>query len=266
MQYLPIKGKTYTLFGIHTSTDYYYNTIAEVSSLILREFPNSEALLNIIRHENKQQSYKRKYLKYFNKPDHFVKTYNNKIEALLSEFIYNVNEHLQQLSLSKIFEKSLFTTESQYYLKMIEIEILNRLCKEKFKESKYRIALLPHCLRDLSKECKSKFEGYDYVCKGCSQECYISLITKLLTKYNIDPYIWKTINIKKLFRKLKLEHGNFAVLGIACIPELISGMEQCIDHEIPVIGLPLDANRCIRWMGEFHNNSINLERLELLVK
>jgi hypothetical protein len=51
----------------------------------------------------------------------------------------------------------------------------------------------------------------------------------------------------------------FGVLGIACIPELAWGMRDCMKRKIPVVGIPLDANRCMRWMGRFEDTSVNLE-------
>jgi len=32
-------------------------------------------------------------------------------------------------------------------------------------------------------------------------------------------------------------------------------------YNIPVIGIPIDANRCQRWMGDYYDNSVNLENL-----
>jgi hypothetical protein len=58
---------------------------------------------------------------------------------------------------------------------------------------------------------------------------------------------------------------KLGVLGIACIPELVAGMRQCQKYNLPVIGLPLNANRCVRWMGSFNENSVNLEMLEKLI-
>jgi hypothetical protein len=55
------------------------------------------------------------------------------------------------------------------------------------------------------------------------------------------------------------------VLGIACIPELVSGMRMCAGAGLPVVGIPLDANRCARWWGEFYYNTVNLRQLERLL-
>jgi hypothetical protein len=36
-------------------------------------------------------------------------------------------------------------------------------------------------------------------------------------------------------------------------------------RKIPVVGIPLDANRCMRWMGRFEQTSVNLECLSAIV-
>jgi hypothetical protein len=47
--------------------------------------------------------------------------------------------------------------------------------------------------------------------------------------------------------------------------ELTFGMRSCRSKGIPVVGIPLNANRCIRWFGEFFPNSVDLQELERLV-
>ena len=56
------------------------------------------------------------------------------------------------------------------------------------------------------------------------------------------------------------------VLGIACIPELVSGLRLCDRLGIPAVGVPLDANRCARWFGESLETTFNLEELERILK
>jgi hypothetical protein len=75
-----------------------------------------------------------------------------------------------------------------------------------------------------------------------------------------------TANLSALFRKVKKEGNSLGVLGIACVPELVRGMRMCLKYDVPVVGVPLDANRCARWWGEFHSNTVNLVKLESLLK
>jgi hypothetical protein len=40
---------------------------------------------------------------------------------------------------------------------------------------------------------------------------------------------------------------------------------MCAKLEIPVVGVPLNANRCARWMGEFHPTSVELDAVLALL-
>jgi hypothetical protein len=71
--------------------------------------------------------------------------------------------------------------------------------------------------------------------------------------------------LKSLVRNLVEKNGSTGIMGIACIVELANGMKSCRKAGIPVVGIPLNANRCIRWMGDFYENSVDLEELKLLI-
>jgi hypothetical protein len=43
-------------------------------------------------------------------------------------------------------------------------------------------------------------------------------------------------------------------------------MRLCIKLGIPPVGIPLDANRCARWMKKAHESSFNIKELEKLVR
>jgi hypothetical protein len=42
-------------------------------------------------------------------------------------------------------------------------------------------------------------------------------------------------------------------------------MRMCLKSGIPVVGIPLNANRCARWTGRFLENSVNIKALEMLL-
>ena len=104
------------------------------------------------------------------------------------------------------------------------------------------------------------------MCRGCTEDCFIHLGSVLLEKYGIKPYISVEMDQERLFRRLKQEHPSIGALGIACIPELAMGMRLCIRTGIPPVGIPLNANRCARWMSQAHETSFNLEQLEELLR
>jgi hypothetical protein len=148
---------------------------------------------------------------------------------------------------------------------MLEIELTNRLFVSEFIKADKKIALMPYCLQDFTVNCKSEKNGFDYQCRHCSAECFQNHASTILKTHGIEPYIWTEGNMKQLAKYTLKERRSFGVLGIACIPELTWGMRDCRKNNIPVIGIPLNANRCMRWFGEFFPNSIDFTQLERLL-
>jgi hypothetical protein len=187
------------------------------------------------------------------------------IHGELSQYTMKTGEHLKGLSFTRLWDRRLGTTREQYHLYMLEIELSNRLFALEFKKAGKKIALLPYCLRDFSVTCKAEKKGFDYQCRHCSGKCFENHTSLILKKNNIEPYIWRGANIKQMAVVTRKKGQQFAVFGIACIPELVWGIRKCRKYNIPVLGLPLNANRCIRWFGSFYPNSVDLDELVKLV-
>jgi len=260
----PVQGKTYSLFDKDDDTDIYYHKIKEFADEQISKFGSDSSLLILIQQLSRN---KRKFKKHLSK--NYSDSENSKlIKELFQTFhsyTISTEQHLKSLPFWKFRDSRLGTIELQYHLYMLEIELFNRLNKIKFLQADHKIALLPHCLRDLSKECKSEKEDFDVVCKNCSKICYINEVSKILRSNNIHPYIWMRSDFKKLGKQLKLENKTLGILGIACIPELMAGLRKCQKYNIPAIGLPINANRCARWFSEFFPTSVNTEQLKNLL-
>jgi hypothetical protein len=257
-------GKTYSLYGADSNSDGFYEHLRAVTDTCLVRSRNPGELLSTVRRLSRNKSTLRRIVR---------EEVNCTIESFLihalreqfSSLTTAVSGHLKSLSLTQRWDRTLATSEEQYHVYMLEIELTNRLNSRAFRERTMKLAFLPHCLRDLAADCQSTRRGEDYVCKGCSQRCSVNAVSKLLRRHGMVPYIWMTANLRSLFRRLKKEGKHPGVLGIACIPELVSGMRVCSRAGVPVLGIPLDANRCARWWGEFHSNTVNLQQLERLL-
>jgi hypothetical protein len=263
-EYLPVNGKTYSLFGKSGSTLEYYETIRSLADKILEKNPDICKLIDNINQFSSKKKYLRRILTSKNTVAP-ISTLIQLIDPFLKEYTENTEEHLRTLPVSKFWDQRLATTREQYHLYMLEIELTNRLSAASFKKADKRIALLPYCLQDFSVKCKSEKNGFDYQCRHCSAGCYQNQASEILKKHDIEPYIWMGGDMKQLAKYTLREKRTFAVLGIACIPELMWGMRNCRKNNIPVVGLPLNANRCIRWFGEFFPNSIDLNELGKLI-
>ena len=263
-EYIPVKGKTYSLFGKSGSTEGYYKTICLLADKVLALNPDIRKIVEELREFSSGKRILKKSLK-SPEPSNRMTVVLNLIDSYLKIYTEHVEEHLRTLPLSKLWDRRLATSREQYHLYMLEIELTNRLYVKQFIEADKKIALMPYCLQDFSVSCKSSKNGFDYQCRHCSAKCYQNNASRILEQHNIEPYIWMGGNMKQLAKYTSQEKRTFGVLGIACIPELTSGMRRCRKNNIPVVGIPLNANRCIRWFGEFFPNSIDLAELEKLL-
>ena len=264
LPYKAIEGKTYTLFDKSDSTYGFYEKIGELANQVLDKCDDKKSLIRII------QSYsgkKRLLVRVSSREEDesLISFMLHLLNNSLSGYTEKTDEHLKGLPVLKSWDRSLATSRIQYHLYMLEFELTNRLYLDEFRKTDKKIALLPHCLRDFQVECKSVPAGDDYRCRHCSKNCYQNYVSRLLESNNITPYIWKGGNIKGKSKLMSKHDSSLGILGIACLPELVRGMRKCQEYNIPAIGIPLDANRCIRWMGSFYPNSVNLEMLEKLI-
>ena len=258
----PIIGKTYSLYGGKNSSDNFYDQLTTSTDEILELFGlDLEKLLALI----KDLSQSAPKIKKGEKKDPLIFMIMKILRRDLSNYLVNVEGHLRSLGIKQIWEKTLSTTREQYLLYMLEIELTNRVYFKQFLLSEKKLAFLPHCLRDFSKTCLASPDEIDNLCKGCSKKCTVNKISKLLRRNEVTPYIWMNADLKKVFADYRKQNTKVGVLGIACIPELVSGMRLCQKLNVPAVGIPLDANRCSRWMGEFYNNSVNINSLEKLL-
>lgn len=263
-EYGRIEGKSYTLFGESDSTNEYYQTIRFLADRVsVMEPATGELIGKLQRFSARKRSLKRALAN--KKEGSLMDEILNLIDPYLKNYTGNTEEHLKNIPLSKIWDRRIATSREQYHLYMLEAELTNRLNINEFRRAERKIALLPYCLQDFTVDCKSEKHGFDYQCRHCSSGCYQNHSSNILKDNNIEPYIWQSGNMKQLAKETLNEKKRFAVLGIACLPELINGMRVCRKNSIPVVGLPLNANRCIRWFGKFFPNSVDLTELRQLL-
>jgi hypothetical protein len=262
--YTPVQGKTYSLFADGDDPERYFAEIKRLADVYLQRCPDEKRLLDLIQKVGRKPSLL--CMKTTAADRETLQFIQETLRNSLSIYTRKVSDHLKSLPLAKRADSTLITPEETYHLYMLEIELVNRIYKNEFKRSEYKFALIAHCLRDFRPECRSEDGEFEAICRGCTEDCLIHLGSVLLKKYGIEPYISVERDQERLFRRLKQEHPSIGALGIACIPELALGMRLCIHTGIPPVGIPLNANRCARWMSQAHETSFNLEQLEDLLR
>jgi len=264
---LGVAGKTYSLFGNGPTTAEYYRRIGELADRLLELKPDIPDLIRTLEQASRKKRFLKKQLCVSGlSKSGLIHLAVTSARDLLAPHTALVDAHLKELSFLKRWDGTLFTSEEQYHLYMLLIELANRAWGEAFRRAKRKIAFLPYCLRDLSATCRSGPGELDTICMGCSKDCYVNRVSAILREARVEPYLWMNASLKSLLRELRDKEGSIGVLGVACVPELFRGMRLCMGLDIPVVGIPLDANRCIRWMGAFHPTSVDLDMLSRLVR
>jgi hypothetical protein len=255
----PVGGKTYSLYGEWQTTDEYYRRVGLLADHCQERWGKPGDVLARVRRAIGRRRLRR--LRERTPGDAFLMHALPLARELLSVFTAATPEHLNALSVRERWDHTLSTARDEYHLLMLEIELTNRIHGQAFRLASSRLAFLPHCLRDWTRDCRSSVEGHDYVCRGCSRACWVNGVSKLLRVNEVTPHIWMTANLSRLFRRMTRSGRSIGVLGVACIPELARGMRLCMRHGVPVTGVPLNANRCARWTGRFQPTSVNLEEV-----
>ena len=255
-------GRTYTLTDRQGDSTLYYQLIRKLTDGLIDTF-SSEAVL---REKIRNASTWKGVLSSTSRRGRHIRKILKEMEKALTPYLTGVEEHLHGLSLADRFDQTLRSTRWQYVLYMLEIELTNRINREGFSTAPWRMALIPHCLRDFRNSCQWKAGEIEKECAHCDKDCFASRGSELLERYHIQPYISVSIDHRRLFGQLKAEHPEMGVLGIACVPELVMGMRLCEGLGIPAVGVPLDANRCSRWMDDCLETTFSLQELERLVE
>lgn len=262
----PISGKTYSLFGEGCATRSFYERVGGLADELLERFEGpEEKLLEYLQSVGGNRKKLRKTAS--GKPDASPLAYIlYRGRQDLSQYLGEVERHTRSVGpYRRLTDKPLLTSREQYYLYMLEFELVNRMHLGKFGKARFKIALLPYCLKERQEDCRAAPDEIDYRCGQCVKTCYINRISRMLEEMGIHPYILSQGRVSKLLSGLHEKYGSIGVLGIACVVELVWGMRLCMKSGIPVVGIPLNANRCPRWMGTMHETSIDTVAIRRLL-
>ncbi len=250
-------GKTYSL----TESGKYYEYIAEqVDKLCLHKY-DLQSLDKLLAERIAND------LPFAGNHEAFEAMFAPISEEIAAVFTPQLPAFLKALPPEHQDNETFTISERGYHLRMLHIEVMNRVMRHDFHKAKNKVVILPHCLRDFREEvCQFKPGDVDYVCRGCTEECYINQTGSWLSQYpEYHLYIAVERDLEKVFELARQRYEDTALLGVACVPELYQGMRLARKMGIPAQGVLLNYNRCQRWMGVAHFTSFNLKQLQMIV-
>ena len=157
--------------------------------------------------------------------------------------------------------------EVEYHLNMVGAEMLNRELKDTFVKAKQKIVLLPTCMRlDSDKACVALDNGFERKCVGCSSNCNVGKVFKSLLPHRVDVYlIPHSSDFKKFLQRWK-DNEDMALVGVACVLNLLMGGYEMIELNIASQCIFLDHCGCKKhWDDKGIATSINIEQLHKIL-
>ena len=122
------------------------------------------------------------------------------------------------------------------------IDFKNDYHKERFRtaEAGNKILFLPQCLRKSA--CKAGLDEEGYHCVNCSADCKVSAIRAKAEGMGYKVYVCPG---GSMIAKIILKHRPKAVLGVACIKEILMATEELDMKKIPYQAVELLKNGCV---------------------
>ena len=170
----------------------------------------------------------------------------------LSDYTENWEDFIiDTFSTYKKREDFIFCTRkpSEYYLNMVAAEIMNRSLKPAFSKTANKILLLPTCMTK-SPKCKAAKKGNNIICSHCNPECQVSKITLRLNKEGVNTVLIPHSSGFSEFLKPWQNSSDTALIGVACVLNLITGGYEMQKLNIPSQCVFLDACGCKKhWLS-----------------
>lgn len=158
-------------------------------------------------------------------------------------------------------------SEVEYHMNMVGAEILNRELRSNFISKKNKIVLLPTCMRgDWGGMCKATDNGLEKKCIGCNAKCNVGNVHKSMQPYGVDVcLIPHSSDFSKFLQRWK-GNDDVALVGVACVPNLLMGGYEMIDLNIASQCIYLDFCGCKKhWDRKGIATTINIQQLKNLI-
>lgn len=188
-------------------------------------------------------------------------------EEVLGKYTAHVERYLNELRPDRYWcEDVIFCGRRrvEYHLNMVGAEVMNRVFRKAFVQTREKLLLLPACMRLLpSSRCGGVVGKAGVVCTGCQEGCMVSKLTKLGKEYGFRVLVVPhESSISASRGDQPFLSQDTGVIGVACVLNLISGGWMLQEMGIPAQCVLLDYCGCSsHWSREGIPTALSIERL-----
>lgn len=157
------------------------------------------------------------------------------------------------------------TPREKYLLEALSFKVYDELNREAFNRAKDTLIVLPDCVSLDNPDCLKTDETWGNRCQQCDPACVAYEVMEMASRFGLEVVYSK--------RKLseQIEHyadrsGDLAVIGVACILMLASGMRAASEVGVPARGVLLNFTGCEHWNDEPFASQFPMEQLEAILE
>lgn len=157
---------------------------------------------------------------------------------------------------------------NEYHLNMVGAQIMNEALLADYESTKNKVMLIPTCMCNVSEnKCKAKNGDLVRECIGCNKDCNIGRVKQSLRSESHSVFlIPHSSNFSRFLRKWEGQTDT-ALIGVACVPNLIMGGYEMQSLHIPSQCVFLDYCGCQKHWSPAQNipTNLNLNKLHLVL-
>jgi uncharacterized protein len=201
----------------------------------------------------------------------FAEWFQTQAAKLLGDYTENVDPFIKQnKSAYNNREDRLLCLRvpNEYHLNMVGAQIMNEALLADYKSTKNKVVLIPTCMCSISENrCKAKNTDLVRECIGCNKDCNIGRIKQSLQSESHSVFlIPHSSNFSRFLRRWEGQTDT-ALIGVACVPNLIMGGYEMQSLHIPSQCVFLDYCGCQKHWSPAQGipTNLNLHKLHFVL-
>jgi uncharacterized protein len=158
--------------------------------------------------------------------------------------------------------------EIEYHLNFFGAELINKVLKHSYDQTKEKVILLPTCMSNpKSGICKSKKDGLLISCTNCYADCTVNQISTDMKEVGVKVYLMPHSSHTSELLKLFKNQDHTGVIGVACALNLIEGGYELQKLNVPSQCVILNYSGCKKhWNSERIPTKLNINKLQEVIQ
>ena len=150
--------------------------------------------------------------------------------------------------------------EAEYHLNMVGAQIINRVQRAEFLQTRQRVLLVPTCMAS-GPHCCATQKGSDLVCAHCTPSCRISELTRQMENNGLKTVLIRHSSKFSSWLKPWANQNHTGLIGTACVLNLLMGGFEMKRLNIPSQCVFLDHCSCQKHWKSTKPTDINAQQI-----